>query len=244
MAHLYRVSDTAELEAGGFAELIGDEARHAATVARLGVGEAIGLTNGAGVMAQCVVLESTPRRVRLAVDSVSRVPPLTPALWLVQALAKGDRDERAVEACTELGVDHIIPWQAARSISRWTAEKELKGVARWQRIATEASKQSLRAWVPQVAPLAQLAELRDLASRTRMVVLNPGAELSVAAAVKPGDEPVVVVVGPEGGITPEELASLEGAGALAASLGPHVMRTSSAGAAALAILNHSLSRWE
>jgi len=97
-----------------------------------------------------VVLESTPRRVRLAVDSVSRVPPLTPALWLVQALAKGDRDERAVEACTELGVDHIIPWQAARSISRWTAEKELKGVARWQRIATEASKQSLRAWVPQV----------------------------------------------------------------------------------------------
>jgi 16S rRNA (uracil1498-N3)-methyltransferase len=195
-------------------------------------------------MAQSVVQESSAQRVTLVVASVEDVAPLTPEVWLVQALAKGDRDERAVEACTELGVDRIIPWQAARSVARWSGAKIEKSVARWQRIAGEASKQSLRAWVPGVENMVELQQLVDMASSTRMVLLEPMASLALHQAIPAGDQPVVLVVGPEGGISPEEREALENAGATSASLGPLVMRTSTAGVAALSVLNHTLGRFE
>ena len=244
MAHLYRVSDNAPLVAGSTVTLEGDEARHAASVARLTPGENVALTDGRGLMAQSVVQESSAQRVTLVVASVEDVAPLTPEVWLVQALAKGDRDERAVEACTELGVDRIIPWQAARSVARWSGAKIEKSVARWQRIAGEASKQSLRAWVPGVENMVELQQLVDMASSTRMVLLEPMASLALHQAIPAGDQPVVLVVGPEGGISPEEREALENAGATSASLGPLVMRTSTAGVAALSVLNHTLGRFE
>lgn len=244
MAHLYRVSDNAPLVAGSTVTLEGDEARHASSVARLTPGENVALTDGRGLMAQSVVQESSAQRVTLVVASVEDVAPLTPEVWLVQALAKGDRDERAVEACTELGVDRIIPWQAARSVARWSGAKIEKSVARWQRIAGEASKQSLRAWVPGVENMAELQQLVDMASSTRMVLLEPMASLALHQAIPAGDQPVVLVVGPEGGISPEEREALENAGATSASLGPLVMRTSTAGVAALSVLNHTLGRFE
>jgi 16S rRNA (uracil1498-N3)-methyltransferase len=244
MAHLYRVSDNATLVAGSTVTLEGDEARHASSVARLTPGENVALTDGRGLMAQSVVQESSAQRVTLVVASVEDVAPLTPEVWLVQALAKGDRDERAVEACTELGVDRIIPWQAARSVARWSGAKIEKSVARWQRIAGEASKQSLRAWVPGVENMVELQQLVDMASSTRMVLLEPMASLALHQAIPAGDQPVVLVVGPEGGISPEEREALENAGATSASLGPLVMRTSTAGVAALSVLNHTLGRFE
>ena len=244
MAHLYRVSDNAPLVAGSTVTLEGDEARHASSVARLTPGETVALTDGRGLMAQSVVQESSAQRVTLVVASVEDVAPLTPEVWLVQALAKGDRDERAVEACTELGVDRIIPWQAARSVARWSGAKIEKSVARWQRIAGEASKQSLRAWVPGVENMVELQQLVDMASSTRMVLLEPMASLALHQAIPAGDQPVVLVVGPEGGISPEEREALENAGATSASLGPLVMRTSTAGVAALSVLNHTLGRFE
>lgn len=244
MAHLYRVSDNAPLVAGSTVTLEGDEARHASSVARLTPGENVALTDGRGLMAQSVVQESSAQRVTLVVASVEDVAPLTPEVWLVQALAKGDRDERAVEACTELGVDRIIPWQAARSVARWSGAKIEKSVARWQRIAGEASKQSLRAWVPGVENMVELRQLVDMASSTRMVLLEPMASLALHQAIPAGDQPVVLVVGPEGGISPEEREALENAGATSASLGPLVMRTSTAGVAALSVLNHTLGRFE
>ena len=244
MAHLYRVSDNAPLVAGSTVSLEGDEARHASSVARLTPGENVALTDGRGLMAQSVVQESSAQRVTLVVASVEDVAPLTPEVWLVQALAKGDRDERAVEACTELGVDRIIPWQAARSVARWSGAKIEKSVARWQRIAGEASKQSLRAWVPGVENMVELQQLVDMASSTRMVLLEPMASLALHQAIPAGDQPVVLVVGPEGGISPEEREALENAGATSASLGPLVMRTSTAGVAALSVLNHTLGRFE
>ena len=244
MAHLYRVSDNAALVAGSTVTLEGDEARHASSVARLTPGENVALTDGRGLMAQSVVQESSAQRVTLVVASVEDVAPLTPEVWLVQALAKGDRDERAVEACTELGVDRIIPWQAARSVARWSGAKIEKSVARWQRIAGEASKQSLRAWVPGVENMVELQQLVDMASSTRMVLLEPMASLALHQAIPAGDQPVVLVVGPEGGISPEEREALENAGATSASLGPLVMRTSTAGVAALSVLNHTLGRFE
>ena len=244
MAHLYLAGADEGLHVGDSAELVGDEARHAVTVARLAVGESIAPTNGHGAMAQCVVLEASPKKVLVRVESVDQIAPLRPEVWLVQALAKGDRDERAVEACTELGVDRIIPWQAARSISRWSGEKETKGLARWGKIAAEASKQSLRAWVPQVAPLVGLAQLCDLARTHHMVLLEPTASASLAQGLKDASGPVVLVVGPEGGIAPSEREALEAAGAVSGSVGPLVMRTSSAGMAGLTIANHVLGRWE
>lgn len=244
MAHLYRVSDNAPLVAGSTVTLEGDEARHASSVARLTPGENVALTDGRGLMAQSVVQESSAQRVTLVVASVEDVAPLTPEVWLVQALAKGDRDERAVEACTELGVDRIIPWQAARSVARWSGAKIEKSVARWQRIAGEASKQSLRAWVPGVENMVELQQLVEMASSTRMVLLEPMASLALHQAIPAGDQPVVLVVGPEGGISPEEREALENAGATSASLGPLVMRTSTAGVAALSVLNHTLGRFE
>ena len=244
MAHLYRVSDNAPLVAGSTVSLEGDEARHASSVARLTPGENVALTDGRGLMAQSVVQESSAQRVTLVVASVEDVAPLTPEVWLVQALAKGDRDERAVEACTELGVDRIIPWQAARSVARWSGAKIEKSVARWQRIAGEASKQSLRAWVPGVENMVELQQLVEMVSSTRMVLLEPMASLALHQAIPAGDQPVVLVVGPEGGISPEEREALENAGATSASLGPLVMRTSTAGVAALSVLNHTLGRFE
>ena len=165
MAHLYRVTDGARLEVGAIVTLEGDEARHASSVARLAAGESVALTNGHGLLARGTVESSDPKQVTLLVDSVEKVPALVPEVWLVQALAKGDRDERAVEACTELGVDRVIPWQAARSVARWSGEKIEKSVGRWQRIAGEASKQSLRAWVPTIDHMVELPELVNLASR-------------------------------------------------------------------------------
>ena len=244
MAHLYRVSEQTSLEAGALVALDGDEARHASSVARLAVGESVALSNGRGLLAQGVVQESSPQCVTLVVDSVQEIPPPSPAVWLVQALAKGDRDERAVEACTELGVDRIIPWQASRSVARWSGEKAVKSVARWQRIAEEASKQSMRAWVPGVEPMAELGQLVEIASHTRMVLLEPTATTPLHEAVPGGDSPVVLVVGPEGGISPSEREALEAAGAISASLGPLVLRTSTAGVAAMALVNHTLGRFE
>ena len=243
MAHLYFVAPGVALGPGTSVSLEGEEARHAATVARLGVGGKTLLGDGTGHIAHAVVSSVTPTTVDLTVESVDMVARPTPPLWLVQALAKGDRDERAVEACTELGVDRIIPWQSARSIARWSGDKVDKGVARWGRIARQASKQSLRAWVPDISPLALLKDLCDYAGTHEVIVLEPGASRSLGDFVAAGPQPVLVVVGPEGGITPEECAALVAAGATAYSLGPHVMRTSTAGVAALAVLNNAVGRW-
>jgi 16S rRNA (uracil1498-N3)-methyltransferase len=176
---------------------------------------------------------------------VARVEPQRPRLVLVQALAKGDRDELAVQASVELGVDQVVPWQASRSVSRWQGDKAVKGVQRWRTIVREATKQSMRAWLPEVAAPATTAELRPRAQASRMLVLEPGApkRLSDIRIDAGDDRDLVVVVGPEGGIAPDETERLVEAGAEAVRLGSSVLRTSSAGPAALAVLNVALGRW-
>jgi len=164
---------------------------------------------------------------------------------LVQALAKGDRDELAVQAATELGVDGIIPWQAARSVARWDAAKAAKNRERWQTIAREATKQSVRPWMPTVEPLATTADLAARAAEATVLVLEPTAEHALtaldAAALGHGD--VLIVVGPEGGVAPEERQRLVAGGARAVRLGASVLRTSTAGPAAIAVLSTRLGRW-
>jgi 16S rRNA (uracil1498-N3)-methyltransferase len=162
---------------------------------------------------------------------------------LVQALAKGDRDELAVQAATELGVDEIVPWQASRSVSRWDAAKSEKGRARWAAIVREAAKQAHRAWLPDVAAIVTTKQLASRAADSTVLVLEPTAETPLTSVALTGDEDIVLVVGPEGGIAADELAMLAEAGAVPVRLGDTVLRTSTAGPAALAVVSAALRRW-
>ncbi len=240
---LHFIVDSPEELAGESVALTGPEAHHAAAVRRVRVGETVTLGDGLGAWVTGVVTSVAPKRVEIALAERQQLDEQTPRIVLVQALAKGDRDERAVEAATELGVSAIVPWQASRSVSRWDAAKVAKGVARWQSIAREASKQAHRAWVPQVSEPVTTAQLAAKASDVSIVVLEPSAERALTALELPADRDVWLVVGPEGGITSEELENLEKAGATLARMGTTVLRTSTAGPAALAALSVVLGRW-
>ncbi|SDZ44077.1 16S rRNA (uracil(1498)-N(3))-methyltransferase [Herbiconiux ginsengi] len=230
---------------GDVVRLAGDEARHAVTVNRMRVGEHTSIGDGQGLVVTGVVTRVEPRELELAVETAVMHPQPAPSLVLVQALAKGDRDELAVQTATELGVSAVVPWQAERSVSRWSGPKVAKGVERWSSIVREAAKQSIRPFVPVVSEPADLAGLRALAAANRMLVLEPTAtdRLSEVSFTDGSDVPVLLVVGPEGGISPRELEALAAAGAQAVRLGPEVLRTSSAGPAALAVINAALGRW-
>lgn len=258
MANLYYREDLddAGLAPGSLVEIGGEEGRHAVRVSRLRVGERILVGNGAGALGEGVVDAVAKDRCTVRIDrEVSRPAPPGPRVVLVQALAKGDRDERAVEQATEFGADAIVPWQAARSVSRWGGaggeEKTAKGLAKWRRIAREASKQSLRAAVPEIREPTTLDALCGIAAREdrAVIVLHPrgAARLSewarTAAASADELQEAVLVVGPEGGFADAELDALEAAGAAVLLLGDTVLRTSSAGPAAIAVLNAAFARW-
>lgn len=226
---------------GDVIALTGSEAHHAASVRRVRAGESVTLTDGRGAWLSGSVVAADPRRVEIRVDEREDVPALARRVLLAQALAKGDRDELAVQAATELGIDGIIPWQASRSVSRWQGPKLDKGRARWQTIVREAAKQAHRAWIPEVASAATTAEIAGRAGTTA-VVLDPWTDDALTTIDLPGGD-LILVVGPEGGITPDEIEKLAGAGAIRARLGDSVLRTSTAGPAALAVLNARLGRW-
>lgn len=232
-------------EVGDAVVLTGAEAHHAAAVRRVRVGEQVTVGDGRGFWLEGECEAVSPKEVVVRVDSRRFVEPPHPRVVLVQALAKGDRDELAVQSATELGVDAIVPWQAARSISRWDAAKAVKGVARWQSIAREAAKQAHRAWLPEVEDPVTTAELASRAAISLVLVLEPTADEPLTAleaiAAERGD--ILLVVGPEGGIAPEELERLQRAGARTVRLGDTVLRTSTAGPAALAVVSAALGRW-
>jgi 16S rRNA (uracil1498-N3)-methyltransferase len=224
----------------------GDEGRHATTVRRLAPGEWVDVADGAGFRLRGTVTDGNAGTLAVRVESAEQEEPPRERLVLIQALAKGDRDEQAIEAATELGVDAVVPWQAERSIVRWRAEKALKGQRKWEAVVAGAAKQSRRAWIPEVHPMLDSARLPAWSSRfDRVFVLSETADEGLArlAAGPSGGGTTAVIVGPEGGISERELLALQEAGASAARLGPHVLRSSSAGPAALVLLNHLLGRW-
>lgn len=224
--------------------LTGPEGRHAATVRRLGPGERVDLSDGAGCYAECVVVAAGRDRLELDVGSRRRVPPPEPRLVVVQALPKGDRAELAVEALTEVGADVIVPWAASRCVTRWSGERAAKGLARWRATARAAAKQARRPWLTEVGDLATTGDVVALLrTATQAVVLHEEASAALSGLRVPATGTVAVVVGPEGGIAPEELAAFDAAGAAAYRLGPTVLRTSTAGAAASAVLLAGTPRW-
>lgn len=223
--------------------LTGPEGHHAAAVRRVAVGEAVDLVDGCGGRARCEVVAVARDRVELQVRQRSAERPPQPALVLVQALAKGDHGESAVTLATEAGVDAVIPWAAARSVVRWQGERGERAHRRWGAAAREAAKQSRRAWFPPVRPALDLAGLVALAATTPALVLHEQATEPLATCALPPAGELLVVVGPEGGVSDAELAALTGAGATAVRLGPTVLRTSTAGVAAVAVLSARLGRW-
>ncbi|UAJ77731.1 16S rRNA (uracil(1498)-N(3))-methyltransferase [Leifsonia sp. ZF2019] len=242
MSSLYLREDLETAVPGARLTLTGPEAKHAATVNRTRTGQTVLIGNGRGLLASGEVVVASNTELTIEVDAVERIEPSAPRITLVQALAKGDRDELAIQAATELGVDRVVPWAAARSVSRWEGAKVAKGRERWSSIVREASKQSIRAWVPEVGALASTAQVAALASDADVLVLEPTGE-SALTDLAPGSRELVLVVGPEGGIAPAELEALRASGARIVRLGATVLRTSTAGPAALAVLNAALGRW-
>lgn len=240
---LHFVVETPGALAGDTVTLTGAEAHHAATVRRVRVGEDVTVGDGGGAWFSGTVSDVSPKAVTIAITERVTIPEPATRLFLAQALAKGDHDERAVQAATELGVDAIVPWQAARSVSRWDAAKQAKGVQRWQTIVREASKQAHRAWIPEVTLAHTTKQLIARTDIDAIVVLEPSATQSLTKLALPVSGNVLLVVGPEGGVSPEELAQFAAAGAHIVQLGNTVLRTSTAGPAALAVCSVALGRW-
>lgn len=242
--------------------LDGPEGRHAATVRRIQPGEHITLTDGRGSVRVGAVARVGRGELAVRCGPIEHLEPPDPCVVVVQALAKGDRGELAVELLSELGADEIVPWAASRSVVVWRAERGEKALQRWRSTAREAGKQSRRAWLPVVSELASTEDVcARIATSDLAIVLHESATTAVGssslttalsgteapsakAAIDPaGARQVLVVVGPEGGIGPDELGAFLGAGAIAVRLGAPVLRTSTAGAAAVAALSVLLGRW-
>jgi 16S rRNA (uracil1498-N3)-methyltransferase len=233
------------LPGGGEAVLDGAEGHHAATVRRLRAGEPLVLSDGGGGVADCVVTGSVEGGLRLAVTGSRRLPPPDPRFVLVQALAKGERGELAVELAVELGVDAVVPWAAARSVVRWEGARGQRSLERWRSTARAAAKQSRRAWLPAVAEPASTREVAALVGAAAgALVLHEAAGTPLGSVPLPGSGDLLLVVGPEGGLDGAELAAFTAAGAIAVRLGEPVLRTSTAGAAALAALSLRTGRWD
>lgn len=250
-------------QVGDVFSLLGPEARHAVSVRRLRAGERVDLVDGAGLRLVCEVLEAErrDRKDELVVKVLEAVQEqCAPVrLALVQALAKGDRDLQAVETATEVGVDLVLPWQSERCVSVWKGAKAAsKGRERWRATGQEAAKQARRARVPEVGEVQGTRQLCAWAARMVdaggvVLVLHEEASAPISRADLPTPLPqpaagaaapvLAVVVGPEGGISAAETKALEEAGAVTVRLGPHVMRTASAGPVALAVLAQRAGLW-
>ncbi|MDR6415911.1 16S rRNA (uracil(1498)-N(3))-methyltransferase [Pseudarthrobacter sulfonivorans] len=232
--------------------LSGPEARHAVTVKRLAPGERVDIADGAGKRLTGTVVAASPAEltVECAELAVEQQPDIR--LVLVQALAKGDRDELAVETATELGIDAVVPWQSERSIVRWKGERAAKAHAKWQSVVTAAAKQARRAWIPEVRAAVETPGLvAAVAAADLAVILHEDAVRPLRAvleawhATEPlaGVREILLIVGPEGGISPREVTRLCDAGAVTALLGHHVLRSSTAGPAAVVLASDVLGRW-
>ncbi len=237
-------------EVGGLAVVEGDEGFHAANVRRIRTGEELDLGDGAGVVAQCVIEGAAKGRLSARVLERRTVEAPSPRITVVQALPKSERSELAVELATEAGADAFVAWQSERCVARWESSAKVdKGLRRWQAVARSAARQSRRAYIPAVSSLVSTPELvRTVGDMTAdgavVLALHESATGPLAKVPLADTHSVVLVVGPEGGISDGEIAALSEAGAIPVRLGPTVLRTSTAAAVALGALGVLTARWE
>ncbi len=217
--------------------LAGDEGRHAAVVRRIRAGEVIMIGDGRGRGVRGLVVEVRPSGLVVEVAGHLAVPDEARRLVAAQALAKGDRSELAVEMMTEMGVSEIVPWQATRSIVRWSEERAARSLTKWRSTVREAAKQSRRLSVPQVSePLTTRWLAERVTNADLALLLYEEADESITEVDLPAAGTVLIIIGPEGGISDDELDQLTRAGARPVSISEGVLRTSTAGVVALAAL--------
>ena len=236
----------AALPGGSSFTLAGPEGHHAADVRRLRVGEQLTLADGRGGTASASVVGVGRGSVEVTITARAYADPPDPRLVVVQGIAKGDRGELAVQAMTEIGVDEIVPWAASRSVTQWRGERGAKSRDKWAATAREAAKQARRPWLPLVSgdPDCSTKQVAArLSDATAAFVMHEVATERLTAANVPHAGEIVLVVGPEGGISDAELDTFAAAGASVVRLGDAVLRTSTAGVAALSVLSARLSRW-
>jgi 16S rRNA (uracil1498-N3)-methyltransferase len=263
------VAERALLEADRVT-LTGPEGRHATVVRRLAPGELVDLTDGDGLLAHCVVVSARSGELELAVQSRRLEPVPSCRVVVVQAILKGDRGELAAEVMTEVGVDVIVPWAAERCVAKWPSaagraldrapdqvsgrapdqvsgrapDRADKALARLRSTAREAAKQSRRARFPEVTDQADLAGAAARVSQAQLaLLLDPAAERRLADVELPPSGDIVLIVGPEGGVSEAETTRLVQAGAVPARLGPSVLRASTAGAIAATLILSAAGRW-
>lgn len=238
---VHLVDDLAQYAAGARVTVEGDEAHHAVAVRRLTVGEQVMLCDGRGRRGTGTIVETGKRRLVVHLDELLDEDRPTPRFTVVQALPKGDRGELAVEVLTEIGVDTVVPWAASRSVAVWRGPRAEKSHAKWVATAREAGKQARRSWFPEVTPLESTDQIcARIAASDLAVVLHEDAVDPLPEEI---GADVLVVVGPEGGISPAEVAAFTAAGARTVRLGSEVLRTSTAGVAAVSAMLALTSRW-
>ena len=237
---------------GGTAVIDGDEGFHAATVRRIRLGEALVISDGAGTVADCVVIGVDKRRLMARIEKRRSAPQPTPKVTVVQAIPKLERAELAIELATEAGADEFVAWQASRCVARWDGDRAAKGLRRWRAVARSAARQSRRAWIPDVSGPMSTDQLgafigERVGAGATALVLHESAGRALGEVM--GEVPVaradsiILVVGPEGGLSDIEVDELAIAGAVPVRLGPTVLRTSTAAAVALGALGVLTSRW-
>jgi 16S rRNA (uracil1498-N3)-methyltransferase len=234
------------LPAGPTCTLEGPEGHHAATVQRMRVGELLILADGRGGTAAAEVTSVGRGSVGLRLGELGYAEAADPRLVVAQGIAKGDRGELAVQAMTEIGVDEILPWAASRSVAQWRGERGAKAREKWAATAREAAKQARRSWLPAVGgdPDCSTRQVAArLTSAAAAFVLHEAADERLSAVPLPEAGEIVLVVGPEGGVADAEVDAFRAAGARPVRLGREVLRTSTAGVAALAVLSTRLGRW-
>jgi len=224
-------------------DLDGTEGRHAAVVRRIAAGEQVQVTDGRGRTAVCDVVSASRSGLRLSVVGVEELSPPTPQITVVQAIPKGERAELTVEVLTEIGADRIVPWAASRSVGQWRGERAAKALAKWRTTAREAAKQSRRSWFPEVTDQVDLPGLVALVEDADVaLVLHEEAVEPLDSVDLAGAGSILFVVGPEGGLSDAEISALADAGGRVTRLGTTVLRTSTAGVAAVAAVL-ARTRW-
>lgn len=234
-------------EVGDLVVVDGDEGFHAANVRRTRPGEHLDLSDGAGTVAQCVVEDVAKGRLSARVQDRRLVERPSPTVTVVQALPKSERSELAIELATEVGADAFVAWQASRCVARWDGPAKVdKGLRRWRAVARAAARQSRRPYIPTVDGVVSTQEFvgqLGASPSSPVLVLHESATRPLTDLAVTHADALTLMVGPEGGISDDELAALTDAGAVAVRLGPTVLRTSTAAAVALGALGVLTQRW-
>ncbi len=236
---------SAEATVGNDVLLEGPEGRHAVSVQRIRVGEQVDLVDGHGRRITGSVTDIAGKdTATIRVTKIDDEPEPRPRITAVQAIAKGDRGELAVQMLTEAGIDVVVPWQAEHSIAKWDAEKSAKNRVKWEATTREAAKQARRSWIPRVDPLTGSAGVADLIANSGVAfVLDEQATTALTSIDASTAHDIVLVIGPEGGLSDNEREQFADAGADLVRLGPSVLRTSTAGVAALSVISARIGRW-